>query len=241
MPGEHVLVDKTAQVFRHWQRGDVVLFRAPDTGTLSIKRIVGLAGETVAIRDGHLFVDDDRVPEPYVEPGAIDSVYYGPRRVAEGQVLVFGDNRRNSRDSRDYGGVPISLVEGRITMILWPPGHAGGSAVSERTRYVRWVAGVVGMSIAGVLAGPAGPAAAHAELVGSSPAPGTTLRVPVEQVSLDFDEPPGARVLQVAVIGPDGRNLVTGDTTAGRYPGHRPGPQTDPCRRLRHRLPRRGW
>ncbi len=125
-PGEHVLVDKTAQVFRHWQRGDVVLFRAPDTGTLSIKRIVGLAGETVAIRDGHLFVDDDRVPEPYVEPGAIDSVYYGPRRVAEGQVLVFGDNRRNSRDSRDYGGVPISLVEGRITMILWPPGHAGG-------------------------------------------------------------------------------------------------------------------
>ncbi len=82
--------------------------------------------------------------------------------------------------------------------------------MSERTRYVRWVAGVVGMSIAGVLAGPAGPAAAHAELVGSSPTSGTTLRVPVEQVSLDFDEPPGARVLQVAVIGPDGRNLVTG-------------------------------
>ena len=82
--------------------------------------------------------------------------------------------------------------------------------MSERTRYARWVAGLVGMSIAGVLAGPAGPAAAHAELVGSSPAPGSTLRVPVEQVSLDFDEPPGARVLQVAVIGPDGRNLVTG-------------------------------
>ena len=126
LPGEHVLVDKTTQVFRPWQRGDVVLLRAPDTGTLSIKRIVGLAGDSVAIRDGHLFVDGNRVHEPYVEAGAIDSVYFGPRRVPEDQVLVFGDNRRNSRDSRAYGGVPLSLVEGRITMILWPPEHAGG-------------------------------------------------------------------------------------------------------------------
>ncbi len=126
LPGEHVLVEKLGRIVRPWQRGDVVLFRAPDSGTLSIKRVVGLPGQTVEIRDGLLYVDGHVVRERYATPDAIDSVYFGPRRVSRAEVFVLGDNRRNSRDSRAYGGVPVSKIEGRITAVLWPLGRAGG-------------------------------------------------------------------------------------------------------------------
>ena len=62
----------------------------------------------------------------------------------------------------------------------------------------------------GVVMGTTGTADAHTELVGSSPAPGATVATPVQRVTLDFEEPPSTRVLQVAVIGPDGRDLVRG-------------------------------
>jgi signal peptidase I len=125
LPGEHVLVDKLATRHRSWRRGDVVLFRAPGGGTLTIKRLVGLAGDKVAIRDGVLVVDGRRMAEPYVAPGAIDSVYFGPIRVPSEEVFVLGDNRRNSLDSRDYGSVPVDDIEGRVLMVLWPPARIG--------------------------------------------------------------------------------------------------------------------
>lgn len=124
--GEQVLVDKVAPSWRAWHRGDVVLFRAPDNGRLTIKRLVGLAGDVVEIRDGLLYVNGLRVVEPYVEPGAIDSVFWGPVTVAASEVIVLGDNRRNSLDSRSYGGVPMRALEGRVAAVVWPLDRIGG-------------------------------------------------------------------------------------------------------------------
>jgi signal peptidase I len=124
--GEHVLVDKVLPERRTWHRGDVVLFRAPDNGTLTIKRLVGLAGDTVEIRDGLLYVNGAEVTEPYVVPGAIDSVYWGPVTVAAEHVVVLGDNRRNSLDSRTYGGVSVHALEGKVAAVLWPADRIGG-------------------------------------------------------------------------------------------------------------------
>lgn len=124
-PGEHVLVDKVTPHLRSWHRGDVVLFRAPPNGQLTIKRVVGLAGDSVEIRDGVLHVNREPVPEPYVRPGAIDGVYYGPTRVGTGEVFLLGDNRRNSLDSRQYGGVPVSSLSGRVRWVAWPLDESG--------------------------------------------------------------------------------------------------------------------
>jgi signal peptidase I len=126
LPGEHVLVDKATRVARPWHRGDVVLFRAPRSGVLTLKRVVALAGDKVELRDGELFVNNRRVPEQYVVPGVLDSVYFGPKVVAQDEVFVLGDNRGNSLDSRRYGGVPVSQIEGRAVLVLWPLHRAGG-------------------------------------------------------------------------------------------------------------------
>jgi signal peptidase I len=125
LPGEHVLVDKVSPHARAWRHGDIVMFRAPGTGQLTVKRLVGLPGDRLAIRDGVLVVNGARVAEPYVAPGAIDSVFFGPTLVQPGEVFVLGDNRRNSLDSRDYGPVPVDALEGRVLLVLWPPARVG--------------------------------------------------------------------------------------------------------------------
>lgn len=121
-PGEHVLASTLDRLDGHWQRGDVVAFRRPGDDRLLVKRIVGLGGDTVAIRDGRLVVNGERVAEPYADPARIDSVFYGPVRVPAGEVLVLGDNRRSSQDSRSFGPVPVSALEGRIVAVVWPLG-----------------------------------------------------------------------------------------------------------------------
>lgn len=119
-PGEHVLNVKASALVRDWQRGDVVALTSPADGKLLVKRIVGVGGDRVGIRDGRLVVNGHRVTEPYTDPDAIDSVFYGPVRVAPGTVLVMGDNRANSVDSRSFGTVAESDIEGRVVAVVWP-------------------------------------------------------------------------------------------------------------------------
>jgi signal peptidase I len=124
--GDQVLVDKRA--YRGGtlpRRGDLVVFHAPRTGDVTLKRAVGLPGDTVAIEDGVLVVNGRRQTEPYADPDAIDSVYFGPARVRAGTVFVMGDNRADSIDSRDYGAVPRGDLMGRVRVRLWPPARWG--------------------------------------------------------------------------------------------------------------------
>jgi signal peptidase I len=102
-----------------------VVFHAPRTGDVTLKRAVGLPGDTVAIEDGMLVVNGRRQSEPYADPDAIDSVYFGPARVPADAVFVLGDNRADSVDSRAFGAVPHSDLMGRVRVRLWPPARWG--------------------------------------------------------------------------------------------------------------------
>jgi signal peptidase I len=117
-PGDRVLVDKRVDG-AGLERGDLVVLTAPDDGRLVVKRVVGLPGDRVAIRDALLYVDGRRVAEPYVDHRRIDALYYGPVVVAPKSVLVMGDDRASSIDSRDYGAVPFSDVQGTVMLRWW--------------------------------------------------------------------------------------------------------------------------
>ena len=117
-PGDEVLVNKLVQP-QDLHRGDLVVVVAPDDGTLVVKRVVGLPGDRVAIRDALLFVDGRRVREPYVDHRSIDALFYGPTVVPASQLWVMGDNRAVSIDSRDYSGVPYANLRGRVLLRWW--------------------------------------------------------------------------------------------------------------------------
>ena len=123
--GDRVLVDKRAYRDALPRRGDLVVFHAPRSGDVTLKRAVGLPGDSVAIEDGALVVNGRRRSEPYADPDAIDSVYFGPARVRAGTVFVLGDNRADSIDSRDYGAVSRGDLMGRVRVRLWPPARWG--------------------------------------------------------------------------------------------------------------------
>jgi signal peptidase I len=123
--GDQVLVDKRAYDGGTPRRGDLAVFHAPRTGEILLKRVVAVGGDTVGIEDGVLVVDGRRPREPYADPDAIDSVYFGPVRVRRGTVFVLGDNRANSEDSRDFGAVPTGRLIGRVRARIWPPGRWG--------------------------------------------------------------------------------------------------------------------
>jgi signal peptidase I len=124
-PGDRVLVDKRAYRGAGPRRGDLAVFRAPRTGEILLKRVVAIGGDTVGIEDGVLVVDGRRPREPYADPEAIDSVYFGPVRVRPGTVFVLGDNRASSEDSRAFGAVPTGRLIGRVRARIWPPGRWG--------------------------------------------------------------------------------------------------------------------
>lgn len=119
--GDQVLVDKLA--YRGGKlpsRGDMAVFHEPRTGDILLKRVVAVAGDTVAIEDGSLVVNGRRPFEPYADQKAIDSVYFGPVTVRPGTFFVLGDNRANSVDSRRFGSVPADRLIGRVLGRIWP-------------------------------------------------------------------------------------------------------------------------
>ena len=122
-PGDQTLVNKLSGDSP--DRGDLVAFHAPRTGEILLKRVVAVGGDTVGLEDGVLVVDGRQVREPYADPKAIDSVYFGPVKVRPGTMFVMGDNRANSDDSRDFGAVPTGRIIGRAVARVWPPARWG--------------------------------------------------------------------------------------------------------------------
>ena len=124
-PGDQALVAKVGGTA---DRGDLVAFHAPRTGEIMLKRVVAVGGDTVGLEDGVLVVNGRAQREAYVEdPDAIDSVYFGPVRVARGSVFVLGDNRGNSDDSREFGAVPGDRIIGEAVARVWPPSRWGAT------------------------------------------------------------------------------------------------------------------
>jgi signal peptidase I len=144
--GDHLLVNKfvfgpartgleqTILPMRDIRRGDVIVFKYPEEPDRDfIKRVVGLPGERIQVRDKRVFVNDAPLDEPYVyflEPPAVASEnaeitsfgvrdWFGPVTVPAGHYFVMGDNRDNSEDSRYWGFLPRENVKGRALMVYW--------------------------------------------------------------------------------------------------------------------------
>ncbi len=117
--GEHLIVDKVPYYFETPKRGDIIVFHAPD-GEDWVKRVIGLPGNTVAVKDGKLILDGKVINEPYINQPMNPYNNYGPTTVPKGDLFVMGDNRNISEDSRIIGPIPISKVIGRVDLVFWP-------------------------------------------------------------------------------------------------------------------------
>lgn len=117
--GEYILVNKLAYKTGEPVRGDIVVFIFPvDPHEDLIKRVIGLPGESVAIHNGVVSVNGIPLTEPYI---ASPPAYEDDTVVPDGQLYVLGDNRNDSRDSHQWGLLPIENVIGRAVVIYWPP------------------------------------------------------------------------------------------------------------------------
>jgi signal peptidase I len=163
--GDHLLVNKEvySPSLGPWEdvvlakrpihRRDVVVFKYPeDPGRDFIKRVIGLPGETVEVRDKTVFINGEPLVEPYAhfldEPlGQDDPEFglrfetarpgYGPETVPPGKLFVMGDNRDNSRDSRYWGFLPIDQVKGRALLVYWS--YEASKEEYRRTGLGSWV------------------------------------------------------------------------------------------------------
>ncbi len=121
---DRVLVNKLAYGLSDVERGDIVLFDSPlVVGDVLIKRVVGLPGDTLEIRNGKLYLNGEPQKEPYLHPDARYSPPFGPVTVPEGHFFAMGDNRTGSTDSRSYGPVPEENLIGEAEVRFWPPGR----------------------------------------------------------------------------------------------------------------------
>lgn len=124
--GQRLLVDKLTYRFRPPARGEIVVFRYPaDPRRKFIKRVIGLPGEEVMIRDAIVYINGQPLQEPYINGPTYGD--WGPRKVPENGYFVLGDNRNNSDDSRfpDVGFVPRKLLMGRAVFSYWPFSEVG--------------------------------------------------------------------------------------------------------------------
>lgn len=132
--GDMLLGECVTLHFQGPEQGDIVTFLSPLDGETLIKRVVAVGGQTVDLVDGAVYVDGERVDEPYTggKPTYSLSDYAGsagityPYVVPEGTVWVMGDNRTDSRDSRYFGPVDVDDVTSRALFIYWPPSDIGG-------------------------------------------------------------------------------------------------------------------
>ncbi|HXV64409.1 MAG TPA: signal peptidase I [Vicinamibacteria bacterium] len=119
--GQRILVNKFLYYLAEIDRGDVVVFWYPEDPSLSfIKRVIGLPGETIEVRDGVVYVDDHPIDEPYVSEANADNRSYRPVRIRSGHYFVLGDNRSGSNDSRSWGLVPERYIYGKAFLRIWP-------------------------------------------------------------------------------------------------------------------------
>ncbi|TGE32245.1 signal peptidase I [Desulfosporosinus sp. Sb-LF] len=124
---DRLVVDKLYYKLSEIKRGDIIVFHpltnVDSSGDLWIKRIIGLPGDKVEIKDGKVFINDNALIESYemTQP----DYTYGPVVIPKDSYFVLGDNRNNSLDSHYWGVLPAKNVEGRALFRYWPLKHFG--------------------------------------------------------------------------------------------------------------------
>ncbi len=149
---DRVMVNKLSYVFGDPERGDIVVFDSPfaadntDEGLATkvrrtvqeslgistaavpddlIKRVIGLPGETLEIRDNQVLIDGVAIEEPYLHPSS-NMADYPPVTLRDDEVFMMGDNRNNSSDSRRFNAITVEHIVGKAFVRIWPSDRWGG-------------------------------------------------------------------------------------------------------------------
>jgi signal peptidase I len=140
--GDRIIVDKLSYHLHAVHRGDIVVFARPPLEDQEyadlVKRVIGLPGETISSKDGHVYINGRQLDEPWLPPGEAGTTSAlpgdahpqfnlpGPVKIPGGEYFVMGDNRTDSQDSRFFGPIPESLIVGRAVAVVWPFSHFSG-------------------------------------------------------------------------------------------------------------------
>jgi signal peptidase I len=129
---DRVLANRFIYHFKDPDRGDIVVFKTPKaarercfTGGTYVKRIIGLPGDSLQQRSGVVFINGQRLDEPYIDPVERDDRSFGPEQVPPHHYFMMGDNRKASCDSRTWGALDRDAFIGKVFAIYWPPGRIG--------------------------------------------------------------------------------------------------------------------
>lgn len=129
--GDRLIVEKISYRFQIPQRGDIIVFEPPlqlqmqgyTVDQAFIKRVIGKPGETVAVSNGKVYLNNQPLPENYIfQP---PNYNLAPVKVPNGQLFVMGDNRNNSNDSHIWGFLPAKKVIGHAIFRFWPLNRSG--------------------------------------------------------------------------------------------------------------------
>lgn len=121
---DRLIIEKISYRFHPPSRGDIVVFHPPAAAGAQyakeafIKRVIGLSGETVEVKNGRVYIDGSPLAEGYIE--SPPNYYLAPETVPEGSYLVFGDNRNNSEDGHIWGFLAGDRIIGRASVRFWP-------------------------------------------------------------------------------------------------------------------------
>ncbi|HWQ72943.1 MAG TPA: signal peptidase I [Desulfitobacteriaceae bacterium] len=124
---DRVIIDKFFfKYFDQIREGDIIVFRPPPKAHATddfIKRVIGLPGDTIEIKNHIVFVNGTALKEPYLQEQPNED--FTLITVPENSLFVMGDNRNNSADSREWGFLPVENVSGRTLFRYWPVNHIG--------------------------------------------------------------------------------------------------------------------
>jgi signal peptidase I len=130
---DRVLANRFIYHFRKPHRGDIIVFKTPPqavqrcgAGGTFVKRLIALPGETWQEKNGYIYINGNKLIEPYVKPDRRDTATsYPPRKIPKGMYFMMGDNRTQSCDSREWGPVPRKNLIGEVFAVYWPPNRIG--------------------------------------------------------------------------------------------------------------------
>lgn len=120
---ERIFINKFTYRFgiEEINHGDMVVFLYPgDTSKSYIKRVIGIPGDWVEVKEGAVLLNGSRIEEPYVPGEFLDRISAPRLHVKEGEYYVMGDHRSASNDSRSWGTVPREYIYGKAVFVYWP-------------------------------------------------------------------------------------------------------------------------
>lgn len=129
--GDYILTDKLSYRFGEPQKGDVVVIKNPQNEAQDfIKRVMAVPGDSIKVSDGKVFLNGQLLSEDYLPPGTFTNTGNFLREgqsvsIEENQIVVIGDNRGHSSDSREWGPVKYSGIIGKVFFRYWPPQAIG--------------------------------------------------------------------------------------------------------------------